>query len=51
MVSPPKISRRKDEKKMKRFDSLMNDFLDLTVKSGQIHRTIKSKITRKIKKS
>jgi hypothetical protein len=38
-----------DQKKMKRLDSLMNDFLELTVKSGLDHRAVKSRITRKIK--
>lgn|SRR5690554_995454 len=38
-----------DEKKMKRLDSLMNDFLELTVKSGLNHRAVKSRMTRKIK--
>jgi hypothetical protein len=37
-----------NEKKMKRLDSLMNDFLELTVKSGLNHRAVKSRMTRKI---
>ncbi|WP_305983608.1 hypothetical protein [Roseivirga thermotolerans] len=40
-----------DEKKMKRLDSLMNEFLELTVKSGLNHRAVKSRMTRKIKKN
>lgn len=40
-----------DEKKMKRLDSLMNDFLELTVKSGLNYRAVKSRMTRKIKKN
>lgn len=38
-----------DDKKMKRLDSLMNDFLELTIKSGLNHRAVKSRMTRKIK--
>lgn len=33
-----------EDEKMKRFDSLMNDFLELTVKSGLKHRAIKSRM-------
>ena len=40
-----------DEKKMTRLDSLMNDFLELTVISGLNHRAIKSRMTGKIKKN
>lgn len=40
-----------DEKKMKRLDSLINDFLELTIKSGLNHRAFKSRMTRKIKKN
>jgi len=40
-----------DEKKMKRLDSLMNDFLELTIKSGLNHEVVKSRMTRKIKKN
>jgi hypothetical protein len=40
-----------DEKKMTRLDSLMNDFLELTVISGLNHRAVKSRMTRKIKKN
>lgn len=40
-----------DEKKMKRLDSLMNDFLELAVKSGLNHSALKARMTRKIKNS
>ena len=33
-----------DEEKMKRFDNLMNSFLELTIKSGLNHRAVKSRI-------
>jgi hypothetical protein len=33
--------------KMKKLDSLMNDFLELSIKSGLNHRSVKSRITRK----
>jgi len=39
-----------DEKKMKRLDSLMNDFLELTVKAGLDKSALKSRMTRKMKK-
>lgn len=38
-----------DEKKMKRLDYLMNNFLELSVKSGLNHSALKSRMTRKIK--
>jgi hypothetical protein len=38
-----------DVEKMKRLDSFMNNFLELTVKSGLNHRAVKSRMTRKIK--
>lgn len=33
-----------DENKMKKFNSLMNDFLKLTIKAGLNHKAIKSRI-------
>lgn len=36
-----------DEKKMNRLDFLMNSFLELTVKSGLNHKTIKSRMPHK----
>ena len=38
-----------DEEKMKRLDSFINDFLELTVKSGLNHRAVESRMIRKIK--
>jgi len=38
-----------DEIKMKRMDDLMNDFLELVIKSGLNHRAVKSRMTRKVK--
>jgi len=38
-----------DEIKMKRMDDLMNDFLELVIKSGLNHKAVKSRMTRKIK--
>lgn len=38
-----------DENKMERLDYLMNDFLELSVKSGLNHSALKSSMTRKIK--
>ncbi len=37
------------EEKMKRMDSLMNDFLELTFKSGLNQRALKARMTRKMK--
>jgi molybdopterin-guanine dinucleotide biosynthesis protein len=36
-----------DEEKMKRLDSLMNSFLELTIKSGLNHKAVKSRIIKK----
>lgn len=38
-----------DEEKMKRLDSFINYFLELTVKSGLNHRAVESRMIRKIK--
>ncbi|WP_431162773.1 hypothetical protein [Flagellimonas beolgyonensis] len=37
-----------EDKKRRRLESLMNDFLELTIKSGLRHRAVRSRITRRL---